>query len=141
MGDDCRVSRVLAQRLIEMAATEPDASVRSQLASTAKRLPAADGLPIARGLLLRNEDLHDAHIPLLLWWAVEDKCDSGRAQILGWMENSGLWDHPIARETIIPRLARRFGARDAGAFVAAGCGAALASLIWVPNPVLAMLCA
>src|SRR5438132_1584239 len=31
LGDECRVSRVLAQRLIEMAATEPDALVRSQL--------------------------------------------------------------------------------------------------------------
>ena len=35
----------------ELAASEPEVVVRSQLASTAKRLPAQDGLPIVRHLL------------------------------------------------------------------------------------------
>src|SRR5207249_2928058 len=71
LGDECKVSPSIRKRHVELAAMDPDVSVRSQLASTAKRLPAEDGLPIVQRLLFRNEDTHDPHIPLLLWWAVE----------------------------------------------------------------------
>src|SRR5262249_21606659 len=50
LGDDNKVSSALAKQLAEMARTEPHVEVRSQLASTAKRLPATDALPIVRSL-------------------------------------------------------------------------------------------
>ena len=52
------------------------------MACTARRLPAADGLPIIERLLLRNEDGRDPFVPLLLWWAVEQHSLPGREQVL-----------------------------------------------------------
>ena len=62
--------RVLAD-LAPKAGFEPHVEVRSQLACTAKRLPAADALPVVRGLLARDEDTEDIHVPLLVWWAID----------------------------------------------------------------------
>ena len=53
----CDGSHVLpsfASSLARLAATEPDVEVRSQLACSAKRLPAQDALPIVRALLARE---------------------------------------------------------------------------------------
>ena len=67
------VSPAVAAALARRAAIEPDIEVRSQLACSAKRLPARDGLPIVRALLTQSEDERDIHLPLLLWWAIESK--------------------------------------------------------------------
>src|SRR5262249_10668434 len=75
LGDDNKGPPALAKRLAEMARPEPHVEVRGQLASTAKRLPATDALPIVRALLARDEDASDIHLPLLLWWALESKCE------------------------------------------------------------------
>jgi putative heme-binding domain-containing protein len=90
--------------------------VRSQLAASAKRLPAADGLPIADRLMRRAEDASDPHIPLLVWWAIEDKAASDPQQVLNLFADGQLWLYPIAEKTIVERLARRFLAEktDAG---------------------------
>src|SRR5439155_19097620 len=53
LGDEERVSPSISPRLIDLAATDKEVSVRSQLASAAKRLPAADALAIVQNLLLR----------------------------------------------------------------------------------------
>ena len=55
--------------MAQQAQTEPVLEVRGQLASTAKRLTAAQGFPILRALLARDEDAGDPRIPLLvrLW--------------------------------------------------------------------------
>src|SRR5262249_35840462 len=76
LGDAKKISPTLQPRLVELARTDPSPVVRSQLACSAKRLPAKDGLPVVRELLKRSEDVDDQHIPLLLWWAVEDKAVS-----------------------------------------------------------------
>src|SRR5207253_1557368 len=46
LGDDSTMSPSLSKRLTALAASEPDVTVRSQLACSARRLPAATGLPI-----------------------------------------------------------------------------------------------
>ena len=71
--DESQVTQSVARALARRAAIEPDVEVRSQLACSAKRLPARDALPIVRALLARSEDEQDIHIPLLLWWALEAK--------------------------------------------------------------------
>ena len=71
--DGEKVSSSFAASLAHRAAIEPDVEVRSQLAWSARRLPARDALPIVRALLARSEDAGDIHIPLLLWWAIESK--------------------------------------------------------------------
>ncbi|HEY7428597.1 MAG TPA: PVC-type heme-binding CxxCH protein [Gemmataceae bacterium] len=108
--DDNKVSPELAKQLAEMARTEPHVEVRGQLASTAKRLPAADALPIVRGLLARDEDAGDIHLPLLLWWALESKCESDRDRVVALFEDSEVWRLPLVRTHILHRLMRRYAA-------------------------------
>jgi putative membrane-bound dehydrogenase-like protein len=116
LGDAKKVSPALEKRLITLAHTDPSPTVRSQLACSAKRLPAAQGLPIVRELLRRTEDLNDPHIPLLLWWAIEDKAVSDRDRVLGLLGTPADWTLPLVHRYLIERLGRRYLAEgtDAG---------------------------
>ncbi len=107
LGDENRVGPVLAKKLVEKAESEQSIHVRSQLASTARRLPAAEGLPIVRRLLEYN-DKNDIHIPLLLWWAIEKNCAQDRDAVLDLFRDSPVWTASIAEATILPRLMKRF---------------------------------
>ena len=71
LGDDHRMNAGFRRKLAELAAAEPDAMVRSQLASSCQRWDADDALPILGRLARRDEDRRDPHIPNLLWWAFE----------------------------------------------------------------------
>src|SRR5262249_24589164 len=82
LGDGNRIPESITGRLIKLAREEKDVEVRSQLACSLKRLPARDLLPIWRQLLTHDEDVKDPHLPLLLWWAIESKCDSDREMVL-----------------------------------------------------------
>lgn len=111
VGDTRRVSPGLHRALLERARTDSSAVVRSQLACTSKRLPGEDALPIIRELLLRGEDTGDIHIPLLLWWALENKAISHRQAVLSLFSSPQLWKATMVRQTIIERLARRYAAQ------------------------------
>src|SRR5207302_6464341 len=78
--DPKKVTAEMATALVALARTDSSSTVRSQLACSAKRLPGPDCLVIVRELLRRDEDANDPHIPLLLWWAIEDKAISHREQ-------------------------------------------------------------
>ena len=108
IGDEKSTSPVLAKRLHELAGTETDLEVRSQLASSAKRLPAAVALPIVDAMVSRSADADDLHIPKMLWWAIESKCDSDPEAVLKLFANEDLWNLPIARNELIARVMRRF---------------------------------
>jgi putative heme-binding domain-containing protein len=108
MGDRRQVPPAFAARLVELARREPSPTVRSQLACTCKRLPGAVALPVVEESLARSEDVADPHIPLLLWWAVEDKAVSDRERVLKLVSSAQAWDRPITRAVIVERLARRY---------------------------------
>lgn len=108
IGDDRRIDEALAARMAKLASEESYVQVRSQLASTAKRLPAKYGLPIVQALLQRDEDASDLHLPLLLWWAIEAQCGGDREAVLALFGDKALWDHPITAKTIVPRLMQRY---------------------------------
>jgi putative heme-binding domain-containing protein len=110
VGDTRSVTPTMRDKLVALARTEPSADVRSQLASSCKRWPAADALKIVRELLLRGEDATDKHIPLLLWWAIENKAVSARADVLALLRKPELWKEPLVRGAITPRLAQRYTA-------------------------------
>lgn len=110
IGDSRRVAPALQRQLVALARTEPASQVRSQLASSCKRLPAADALPIVRELLLRAEDVKDTHIPLLLWWALESKCGRNRELVLELFRQPGIWQTPLVSQFIVSRLGQRFTA-------------------------------
>lgn len=92
-------------RLIDLARTELDPQVRSQLASTAKRLD--DGLGVALTLIERDADANDPHIPMLLWWALESKAFEDPEHLFLQFTNR-TWKSRIFRDTIAPRLARLY---------------------------------
>jgi len=108
LGDENDVSSPMAQTLAKLADKEMDVRVRSQLASSAKRLPAAAALPIVRNLLKHDEDAADIHVPLLVWWALESKCVSDRAAVVKLFGKSGVWKHKQTQQTVLPRLMRRY---------------------------------
>lgn len=95
---------------MQLAHDDASVVVRSQLACTAKRLPAGEALPIVEQLLRRDEDVDDVHLPLLLWWAIEDKAISDTPAVLQLVASSDAWRRPLVEGTIIERLARRFAA-------------------------------
>ena len=106
--DDYEVSDGIAQALADRAREESYVQVRSQLASSAKRLPAKQALPIVVGLIAHDEDAGDVHLPLLLWWAIESKAGSDPQAILHILEDKSLWQRPIMQQTLLSRLMRRY---------------------------------
>jgi len=115
LGDDLKIPPTLQAKLTQLAAKDPSVIVRGQLACTAKRLPAAAGLPIVSQLLRRNTDATDIHQPLLLWWAIEAKSISNTARLLALAKDPKLWQQPLFRQAIAQRLARRLAAENTNA--------------------------
>jgi putative membrane-bound dehydrogenase-like protein len=110
LGDAKSVSPSTAARLAQIAAAEPAAEVRAQLACTARRLPADQGLPIVAELMKHSADADDRYIPLLLWWAIEGKATSDRGAVANLFAERSVWQTPLARRHLIERLARRYTA-------------------------------
>ncbi len=100
LGDARRVTPPLAESLTKLAANDPSATVRAQLASTAKRLPGDDAAPIIEALLQRDEDESDPYIPWLLWWAIEDKAVSAFVvSSFPMFASDQAWRHPSCEPT------------------------------------------
>lgn len=110
VGDDFRAGPTLASRLADLARDEKEVTVRCQLACSARRLSADEGLPIVRQLLTHDADAADIHQPLLLWWAVEAKCAKDRDAVVDMFRDSTVWRGKLAEQAILPRLMRRFAA-------------------------------
>ena len=110
IGDKRQVSPQERDRLVELARYEPDPQVRSQLASSARRLPVCDCLAIVVELLKRDEDLRDPHIPLLVWWAVESKAVAHKTEVSRTFLDPAIWQQKIAAEHIMHRLVQRYAA-------------------------------
>ncbi len=128
--DPKKVSPSIAGRLVELARKETSPTVRSQLACSAKRLPGKDCLPMVRELLRHDEDVSDPHIPLLLWWAVEDKAIRDRERVLGLLDKPESWRVPLVRQYLVERLGRRYMA-EGGETDYATCARLLAA---APGP-------
>ncbi len=110
LGDERERSSEVVERLIHLAEIEPSGVVRSQVASNCKRVTGEQMLSILKNLLERNEDAEDPFIPLLLWWALEDKAASHSTDVVTLFSEPGFWDEPIVEGTIVERLARRYTA-------------------------------
>jgi putative membrane-bound dehydrogenase-like protein len=98
---------LVVARLIELAETEKDSQVRSQIASTLRRLDEEAALRILPLMLAHDDDAKDPHIPLLLWWALEPRIATNREAVLSMIQSMDAWHRPIVRQEILARLARR----------------------------------
>lgn len=108
IGDTNQASARVATALRELAAREDHPEVRSQLLCSLKRLPASSALPGLRVMMTRDQDLQDPRLPLLLWWALENKAESDREHLLDLFDESSVWHSQLAREFAIRNLARRW---------------------------------
>ena len=128
LGDHRVVSAKVAKELAQLATHESYVQVRSQLASTARRLNTEYALPILRALLTYDEDVSDLHLPLQIWWAFEGHAGttlmnddpqvgihlealskaSPRDQLVMFLEDDEIWNEPIFESTVLPRLMKRF---------------------------------
>ncbi len=108
LGDSGTLSPELQPRLTTVARNETSAAVRRQFASSAKRWPATTAMPLIHHLLRHGEDVNDPQIPLLLWWAMEDKVSSNGSAVIGILSSAADWNQPLMRTHILERLARRY---------------------------------
>ena len=108
LGDTKQVSPEIAEQLAHLAERESHPEVRSQLAASAKRLPAQEALAIIEGLLTHEEDMDDPDNPLLIWWALEAKAETDRAAVLSLFEGQAIWQHPIVQEVLLSRVMQRY---------------------------------
>jgi putative heme-binding domain-containing protein len=108
LGDANKVSPAISNQLAGLALREPYPEVRSQLASTAKRLPANDAIPVIRNLLKSQKVTDDPDIPLLIWWAIESKAESDRKEVLSVLTDRAMWSNPIVENVILKRLMQRY---------------------------------
>jgi len=109
IGDAGTTAPDIAAQLAVLAKSESDSEVRSQLASTAKRLGTKMALPIICGLLGHNEDAADQEIPKLIWWALEAHA-SDRDAVLALFEDHRLWSSKLQPDhcTMAQNLMRRW---------------------------------
>jgi len=108
LGDDHEVSKEVGQKLTALVAKEPDSQVRSQLASTAKRLRGTIGVQLAGALLSRDEDSNDPHIPLLIWWAIEAHAETDRQAVVDLLREPALWKRPLTEKFLVERIMQRY---------------------------------
>lgn len=98
-----------SKQLAEMAKFENDVQVRSQLASTAKRILPEFGIPVVVELLKHDADNADPHMPLMIWWALEAHVDAW-SQIESMLNQAEVWLLPIFHQHIASRLMQRYAA-------------------------------
>jgi putative membrane-bound dehydrogenase-like protein len=109
VGDERIASSDVLKSFVELASREESPVVRGQLAATAKRLPAKQGLPIVEALLHHFPNESDSRIPWLIWWAIESKAISDADYVVEMFTKDKMWANPLARDNIF-RLIRRFAA-------------------------------
>ncbi len=107
-GDAGSVSGPIAAEMSKLATRESNPAVRAQLASTAKRLAAADAIPIIKNLLKYHDDSADPDIPLLIWWAIESKAERNRVAVISLFEDREIWTKKLVKDAILKRLMQRY---------------------------------
>ncbi len=107
LGDDYDVTGDEAAALAALAGREPDPQVRTQLASTARRVGFTAGKPIVEALLAQPENADDPFIPLLLWWAVEGWMGNDSEETVAWIHERMASPTPIVENVILQRAAQR----------------------------------
>ncbi|MBX3423500.1 MAG: c-type cytochrome [Pirellulaceae bacterium] len=98
-------------QMAELAARETDVQVRSQLAASARRIPANVALPVIHNLLAHHQDISDPHMPLMIWWAIQQHAEEYDA-ILRLLGDRKVWTSPIMRQIVAERLMQRYATSD-----------------------------
>lgn len=108
IGDRQKASQAEAEALVSLSLKEPDASVRSQIAASAKRLPGDLCLALVKNLVIHHSDEKDPDIPLMLWWALESKAETNRNGLVDLFQDAAFLSRPIASEVLLERVVQRY---------------------------------
>lgn len=108
--DQSVVSASLVSRLADLAQSELDVETRSQLASSAKRLPPRDCLTILSRLIPSERDIEDPRMPLLLWWGIESVVAREPSLAVDLFRDASFWRLPTVEQHLAERIMRRFAA-------------------------------
>jgi hypothetical protein len=100
----------VAGKLTGLARLDGESSVRAELARLARRLPAANALPVLRELFGRAEDVEDTDMALLEWSALESKARTDRNAVLEMLRKSAVWRSPMFSKFMVSRLAQCYAA-------------------------------
>ncbi len=109
-GENRKASRGIADYLEDRANLDTDLQVLSQIASTALRVDGGAALPTIWKLAQRKDIAADPHLPLLVWWGVEQHVSTSRESVMAVFNTAHAWQYPMVRTTLMPRLAQRFAA-------------------------------
>ncbi len=109
LGEGKALPADLGEVIVKLAAREPDAEVRAQVAATALRLPAPQALSLTSAILRRDADGEDPYIPLLCWWSIEKHCAKAADAVLAMIP----WESKLAQQAILPRIMRRYATTSA----------------------------
>ncbi len=96
------------EKALQIGREEQHLEVVSQTASTAQRLPAAQGLALVRALMERRDVDGDPYIPQQIWWALEAQIRRNPGRAVQWLEDAALWRAPVFVSTLGERIGRRF---------------------------------
>ncbi len=111
LGDNKSISESTAIALRQLAESEKELEVWSQIASTVQRIEPNKSLPVLGELLAKASDLEDPYLPLMYWWAIEKHCQKDIKHVLKLFEDHRIWSQPMIQREILPRLMRRFALR------------------------------
>jgi putative membrane-bound dehydrogenase-like protein len=107
LGDKRSVAPETYQILYQTTVDEGHPEVLGQLASTAKRLPVYQALPLLKELIKKSDLVDDPDNPLLIWWALESKVSQYGEQVIGLFENPEVWDYPLVEQVLMERLTQK----------------------------------
>ena len=105
--DDHELSEDLSKQMVEIAKDEPNLFVRSQIASSARRIEPTWNLAVTTALMQRESDGKDPHLPLLYWWNIESVASHEPALLVKWFESVPVEKTPLFATVIAERLMRR----------------------------------
>jgi putative membrane-bound dehydrogenase-like protein len=108
LGDEQRLSPAVMEAISRLVTTEPDAEVRCQMLSTARRLGVTDALSLTKLVVSRSGDEADAFIPLMAWFVIESHCARDREAVLAWFEDAAFQRSPLVAKHLLWRIMRRF---------------------------------
>jgi putative heme-binding domain-containing protein len=112
--DDGVVSSDLAKAISSMAHSETDPSVLSQIACSAKRLPAPQAIGLLRSLATNKKVPEDSFLPMLAWWALEHHAVDHDVILNGLVRDEATWSSALARRVLYPNLVRRWSGMGTG---------------------------
>ena len=124
MGDRRELDTDTFAAALTMAEAETSPVVLAQVAASAKRLPPAQGVPLATAVVRAEATRRDERVPWLAWWALEKAAIEAPELLLADYGTSAAWQTPAVRDTTV-RLLRRWAA-DGSAVGYDACAAVLA---------------